>query len=76
MRVEVSHPLAAARVRAQWLLAAPPWSVDAEGTAVCDGHVAQLALPSEPGGPVLRRIVTLQLWLRSADKFGRFRPLA
>ena len=76
MRVEVSHPLAAARVRAQWLLAAPPWSVDAEGTAVCDGHVAQLALPSEPDGPVLRRIITLQLWLRGAGPFGHFRPLA
>jgi hypothetical protein len=76
LRVEVSRPLAAARVRGQWLLAAPPWNVEAEGTTACDGQVAAFTLPPDPPGPILRRVVTLHMWLHGAGFFGRFRPLA
>ena len=76
LRVEVSHPLAAARIHGQWLLAAPPWNAEAEGTVACGGRVAVFSLPPDPPGPVLRRIVTLHMWLHDAGFFGRFRPLA
>ena len=76
LHIEVSHPLAAARIHGQWLLAAPPWNVEAEGTARGDGRAAVFVLPPDPPGPVLRRIVTLSMWLHGAGYFGRFRPLA
>ena len=76
MTVEASHPVAAARVRVQWLLAAPPWSREADGTATPAGREARLALPPDPVGPVLRRIVTLQLWLHGAGPVARLRLVA
>jgi hypothetical protein len=76
LQVELSHRLTVGRLRVQWLLAAPPWSVEAEGAARGDGRLAAFVLPPDPPGPILRRVVTLYMWLHGAGVFGRFRPIA
>ena len=73
LRVELSEPVERATVRVQWLVGAPPWSIEEAGTVVGHGRTVELTLPESPGGPVLRQIVSLQFWMRSANPIGRFR---